>query len=92
MRETGGRILWLAYFDAKLSRQEGRRIPKDLAISSPSLAELVAAASSLSLDFEVDAEATHPRSGLKGRILVEKRAPKSRLLKEVGSALARARG
>jgi len=36
--------LWTRYFDSKLSRSEGRRVPKEASIPNPSLDSIVWAA------------------------------------------------
>ena len=42
-------ILWTGYFDLRLSRSEGRRVPKDASIPKPTLEALVWAARSTGL-------------------------------------------
>nr|ANV81102.1 signal recognition particle protein Srp19 [uncultured Candidatus Thalassoarchaea sp.] len=53
--------LWTRYFDSKLSRSEGRRVPKEASIPSPSLDSIVWAARDLGLSkMKRDLEASHP--------------------------------
>ncbi len=86
-------VLWPRYFDARHSRREGRRVPRSLAVPSPELEELVRAVDRLGLGYEVEEQAAHPAEwwAPKGRVLVDKRMPKSRLLRLVGEELRRAR-
>ena len=53
--------LWTRYFDSKLSRSEGRRVPKEASIPNPSLDALVWAARDIGLSkMKRDLEASHP--------------------------------
>ena len=53
--------LWTRYFDSKLSRSEGRRVPKEASIPNPSLDSIVWAARDLGLSkMKRDLEASHP--------------------------------
>ena len=53
--------LWTRYFDSKLSRSEGRRVPKEASIPNPSLDSIVWAARDLGLaKMKRDLEASHP--------------------------------
>ena len=54
-------ILWTRYFDSKLSRSEGRRVPKEASIPNPSLDAIVWAARDVGLSkMKRDTEASHP--------------------------------
>ena len=54
-------IIWTRYFDSKLSRSEGRRVPKEASIPNPSLDAIVWAARDVGLSkMKRDAEASHP--------------------------------
>ena len=53
--------LWTRYFDSKLSRSEGRRVPKEASIPNPTLDALVWAARDVGLSkMKRDLEASHP--------------------------------
>ena len=53
--------IWTRYFDSKLSRSEGRRVPKEASIPSPSLDSIVWAARDIGLSkMKRDADASHP--------------------------------
>ena len=54
-------IIWTRYFDSKLSRSEGRRVPKEASIPNPSLDAIVWAARDVGLSkMKRDTEASHP--------------------------------
>jgi len=54
-------IIWTRYFDSKLSRSEGRRVPKEASIPNPNLDAIVWAARDVGLSkMKRDTEARHP--------------------------------
>ncbi|MDC3246956.1 hypothetical protein OAU60_00935 [Euryarchaeota archaeon] len=54
-------IIWTRYFDSKLSRSEGRRVPKEASIPNPSLDAIVWAARDVGLSkMKRDTEVSHP--------------------------------
>ena len=54
-------IIWTRYFDSKLSRSQGRRVPKEASIPNPSLDAIVWAAREAGLSkMKRDIEASHP--------------------------------
>tara|TARA_B100000959_G_scaffold286653_1_gene366287 strand:- start:572 stop:1015 length:444 start_codon:yes stop_codon:yes gene_type:complete len=53
--------LWTGYFDARLSRSNGRRVPKNASISKPTLDSVVWAARSAGIrKMRQEPEASHP--------------------------------
>jgi len=87
--------IWLSNIDSARSRVEGRKIAKGLAIKGPSLSEVTSAATHLNLDPE-SAETQYPKdqgkdNGTPGRILVEKKYPKTRTMKLICDEIRRIR-
>ncbi|UCE74618.1 MAG: signal recognition particle subunit SRP19/SEC65 family protein [Methanomassiliicoccales archaeon] len=82
-------VLYPEYFTAKYSRAEGRRVPKSLAKTSPTVDDIAKAAKSLGLKPVVEKDKSYPRFWYKkrGRVLVEKKMKKSELLKMIGKGL-----
>lgn len=86
-------VIYPAYFDMDRSKREGRRVPKSLAWKNPSLEEVRDACEKLSLDPVVE-EKSYPKCWwVKGRVLVDKKDSKGKLLrmiaekvKEIGNA------
>lgn len=78
-------VLYPEYFTTKYSRSEGRRVSKSQAKSSPTVEDIEKAAKSLGLNPIVEKDKSYPRFWHKkrGRVLVEKKMPKSELLKEI---------
>mgnify|MGYP001772638574 CR=1 FL=1 len=78
----GSRVaIYPAYFDANLSRKEGRRVPLNLAVPSPSIEDIVEVCNKLNLNPEIEPEKAYPRNfTLKGRVIVDKRGSKVKTL------------
>jgi len=93
MRKQDKAIIWPAYFDQTKTRKNGRRVPKNLAVQSPKIDELQEAAVKLGLHGEVVEEASYPKIpwGKTGMILVEKKAPKEQIIKNLAKQLAKIR-
>ena len=83
-------IIWPAYFDLAKSREDGRRVPRSMAVASPKIAEVKEAAQKLSLACEVFPEAGYPKeSWLKtGMMLVEKKGSKNRTITLIAKQLS----
>ena len=54
-------VVYPAYFDAELSRSEGRRVPTDLAIEAPTVDEIAKAVQQVGYDAVIERDATYPR-------------------------------
>lgn len=88
-------VIWVSTIDSSRSRVEGRKIARGLAIKDPTLLEMEKAAEHLGLSPERE-EAEYPKEQGKetrnsGRILVEKKYPKSRTLKLICDEIRRIR-
>jgi len=93
MRKKDKIILWPVYFDSTKTRLEGRRVPKNLAISTPKLKEIQRAAKQTGLPPEVVLNAGHPSVPWQktGLIMVPKRDPKTQILQMVAKELLKVR-
>jgi len=94
MRKQEKFIIWPIYFDASKTRNEGRRVPKSLAIASPKISELKEAAEKTGLKCEVVADISHPKMPwLKtGMLLVEKDdGAKEKIIKKIAKQLLKTR-
>jgi len=81
-------VLWPAYFDADLSRGEGRRVPADLAVSEPTVDEVAEAVGQVGYEAVIERAASYPREyAARGRVLVSGAddAGKSDLLQAVAA-------
>lgn len=90
MRKQNKILLWSVYFDSNKTRNEGRRVPKKLAVSSPKLEELQIAAKKLGLKSEAVFDSAHPSSPMRktGLLLIPKTESKGKTLKNIAKALS----
>ncbi len=86
-RDDNRYVIYPLYFDTTLSRLKGRKVAKKHAVEKPSLESIAKAARSLGLNFILEKDATHSSTPWKkeGRILIEKKGPKTRLLLQLSN-------
>lgn len=84
-------VLWPRYFDAKLSRQAGRRVPESLAVRKPDASWIASAAKKLKISPEKDDDARDPRKPYEkcGRVLVKKQGSKEATIKMVAEQMSK---
>ncbi|UCD95731.1 MAG: signal recognition particle subunit SRP19/SEC65 family protein [Candidatus Bathyarchaeota archaeon] len=89
MRRKKNTVIWPAYFDSSLTRSEGRRVPKALAIADPTAKKIYEVVESLGLNSVVEPEAAHPTRPWKkdGRMLVETKASKPQTITQIAKRL-----
>jgi signal recognition particle subunit SRP19 len=82
-------IIWPIYFDKSLSRLQGRRISKKLAIDKPDIEKIAKVAKSLGLSFNIEKNASHPSKSWKreGRLVIEKIDNKNKLLLQIAKLI-----
>jgi len=66
-------VLYPAYFDAELSRADGRRVPEDLAVDDPEVDEIAKAVQQVGYDVVVERDRNYSRESHRerGRVLVK---------------------
>ena len=65
-------VIWPAYLDAELSRSDGRRVGKELAVRDPSIDEIASAVQQVGYDAVIERDATYPQEyEPRGRVLVK---------------------
>ncbi|MDY7081899.1 MAG: signal recognition particle subunit SRP19/SEC65 family protein [Halobacteria archaeon] len=66
-------FIWPAYLDADRSRNEGRRIAKDTAVSDPSADEIAKAVKQIGYEAIIERDKKYPKSWWEneGRVLVK---------------------
>jgi signal recognition particle subunit SRP19 len=91
MDEDKAWVLWPEYFDSSLTRAQGRKVKKSLSIPQPTTELISKACQSLGLENKVENEKAYPGRWYekKGRVLVDRKLPKSKLLVKVGERLVR---
>lgn len=80
-------VIWPAYIDSSKSRSEGRRLPRDVAVDSPSAAEVANAAKQVGYEPEYEPEKQYPRSWWekRGRVTVDTEDDKPDVLRAVAA-------
>ncbi|MDH5806338.1 MAG: signal recognition particle subunit SRP19/SEC65 family protein [Candidatus Methanomethylicaceae archaeon] len=75
-------VIWPSYINSSLSRNEGRKVSKKIAVESPSIEEILNACKELGLDVLIEKNKAFPRTpwDKSGRVLVKKSDKKLKLL------------
>lgn len=65
-------VIWPAYLDAGLTREEGRRVSMELAVDEPTVDEIAQAVQQVGYDAVIERTKTYPREyEARGRVLVK---------------------
>ncbi len=88
-RDEDKYVVWPIYFDKSVSKLGGRKISKKHAVEKPSLENIAKAAKSLGLHPVLEKNCAHPSKHWKkeGRMLVDKKEPKSKILLQIANKL-----
>ena len=91
MRGRGKIRLWPAYFDASLSRGQGRRVPKEMAARDPTPEAIEKAAQRLGLNPTVEPGAAYSKQPWRrtGMVQVDKKGRKTEIIGQVAQELRR---
>jgi len=78
-------VIWPVYLDATKSRGEGRILSAKDSVKSPVLREIEKAAKELNLAPVVETDKSYPKSwwSTGGRVLIDKKGPKSLMAKQI---------
>jgi signal recognition particle subunit SRP19 len=89
MRKQNKILLWPAYFDSTKTRLQGRRVPKNMTVSTPRLDELQKAAEKCGFQPQTLADVRHPNSPWQktGLIVVPKTASKTLIIRRIAKEL-----
>jgi signal recognition particle subunit SRP19 len=93
MKDYDRLVIWIDYFNSGFSREEGRKVPLNMAVRNPTLNELEEAAKKAGYKPETK-EAAYPRRMQinSGYISIERNKPKIQVIKELASRLSMIRG
>lgn len=88
-RDEDKYVIWPIYFDKSTSRLAGRKVSKKHSVEKPSIEAIAKAAKSLGLNPILEKNSSHPSHHWKqeGRILIDKKDAKSKLLKQIANRL-----
>jgi signal recognition particle subunit SRP19 len=86
-------VVWLDYIDSERKRTEGRRIPLNSCIRTPTLDELVQACKRLNLDAQPQ-KAFYPKASRRqsGYVSIKKTGRKQQVIMAIARELSRIRG
>ena len=93
MRQQQKIIIWPAYFDLTRTRNDGRRVPKNLAVASPRIEEVKEAAQKLGLPHELVADVSYSKVPWvkTGMILVSRKGSKNQVILLIAKQLLKTR-
>jgi signal recognition particle subunit SRP19 len=82
-------VLWPSYFDSRVGRDSGRRVPRKDAVEAPTAHMIFDAVKALGLDCVLELEKSFPRYWHRheGRVLVEHTMKKRELVGRVAAKL-----
>jgi signal recognition particle subunit SRP19 len=89
MRGRGKIRIWPAYFDINLSRDQGRRVPKERAIRDPTAETINNAAQKLGLNPMLEPGAVYSRQPWRatGLVQVDKKGKKTEIINKIAQEL-----
>jgi|SRR5271157_4166061 len=93
MRQQEKIVIWPAYFDSSKTRNDGRRVPKNLAVPSPKLIEVKEAVDKVGLTGEIVADVGFPQTpwSKTGMVLVKKKGSKNEVVLLIAKQLLKMR-
>ena len=79
-------VLWPEYFDGTLPKNRGRRVPQKIATKAPTVEEIAKAAKRLKLNPKIERNRAYPSRWWRktGRVLVQGRMRKTKIIRQVG--------
>ena len=82
-------VLYPLYFDIAVSRLNGRKVGRKHAMEKPTAEMIAKAAGSLGLHPQLEKDHAHPSTPWRkeGRVLVDKKGPKTTLLQQIANRL-----
>ncbi len=93
MKEYERFVVWLDYLDSERKRSDGRRVPLNSCVRSPTLDELVQACNRLGFDAHPQ-KAFHPKAPRResGYVSIKKKGQKQQAITAIARELSRIRG
>ena len=88
-RDEDKYVIWPLYFEKNCSRSNGRKISKKYSIDKPTIDNIEKAAKSLNLHPILEKDYSHPSRPWRkeGRILIDKKDTKSKILLQISKLL-----
>lgn len=88
-REDDKYVIYPIYFDASISRKDGRRVPKKLSVEKPDVTQIAKIAKNLGFNPTIEEQIAHPKRYWKneGRVLIDKKQSKQAMITQIANAL-----
>ena len=88
-RDDNKYVIYPLYFDRSISRLKGRKVSQRHAVEKPTLESIEKAAKSLGFNPILEKNGTHSSTpwNKEGRILIEKKGPKTKVLLQLSNRL-----
>ncbi len=89
MRKQKKTMIWPIYLDSSKTRRDGRKVPENVGVPSPTLAEIQRAAENLGLEPEIDTNRAHPKTPWKksGRVWIGRLGSRSQNFKDIAKEI-----
>lgn len=89
MRKQKKTIIWPAYLDSSKTRRDGRKVPENVGVPSPTLVEIQRAAENLGLEPEIEKDRAHPKTPWKksGRVWIGRLGSRSRSFTDIAKEI-----
>jgi signal recognition particle subunit SRP19 len=93
LKEYERSVVWLDYLDSEKKRSDGRRVPLNSCVRTPTLEELVQACKKLNLDPQPQ-KAFYPKAPRRqsGYVSIKKQGGKQQIITAIARELSRIRG
>ena len=90
-------VIWPSYLDKNLSKKDGRKLPKNLALDHPRFDEIKKALELIGINHQIEKNSKYPKEQGRddrnlGRFLVEKKFSKNEILKKISKEIRKNRG
>ena len=90
-------VIWPSYLDKNLSKKDGRKLPKNLALDHPKFDEIKKALELIGINHQIEKNSKYPKEQGRddrnlGRFLVEKKFSKNEILKKISKEIRKNRG
>ncbi|MBA2847002.1 signal recognition particle subunit SRP19 [Methanococcus maripaludis] len=80
-------ILWPAYIDLKRTKNEGRKVPKEIAVQNPKLKDIASKIKKMGLEYSVENKKSYPKESWEIcgyiKVKVDENTSKLQFLKEI---------
>ncbi len=86
-------VLWPEYFDISLTKNNGRRVSRKLALNSPTVEDIAKAAKKLKLNAKIEHQTSYPSRWWRnsGRVLIRTSHKKTKVIRNIAIVMKKSR-